>query len=221
MRTPGGNSHSPDDQVDHNGIMSADTRERILVAEDDPEMARLLAEGLASGGYAVDSAANGTDAMILTSKTTFAAAVLDIMMPGMSGFELCRRLRETQPTLPILLLTARDAVDDRVRGLDAGADDYLVKPFAFAELHARLRAIRRREGLTVAPILRLGRLEVDQHSHVVRMGNTTVSLSPKEFALLRFLLDNAGETPSRNASYTYPDAGRTLSRLASRPARHS
>lgn len=177
--------------------MNVDNRERILVAEDDAEMARLLAEGLASGGYTVDSASNGTDALILASSTPFVAAVLDIMMPGMSGFELCRRLRETQPALPILLLTARDAVDDRVRGLDAGADDYLVKPFEFAELHARLRAIRRREGLISAQVLRVGHLEIDQHSHAVRMGGATLSLSPKEFALLRFLADNAGSTMTR------------------------
>lgn len=182
--------------------MNSRTPERILVAEDDVEMARLLAEGLAAGGYGVDTASSGTDALILAATIPFAAAVLDIMMPGMSGFELCRRLRETQPALPILLLTARDAVDDRVRGLDAGADDYLVKPFEFSELHARLRAIRRRESLISVQILQVGNLVIDQHSHAVRIIDAVVSLSPKEFALLRYLAQNAGKTLTREQILT-------------------
>ena len=114
-------------------MTDTDQRERILVVEDDEDMGALLARGLGAEGYAVDVASNGVDALILAASTPFAATVLDIMLPGMSGFEICRRLREGQPTVPILLLTARDAVDDRVRGLDAGADDYLVKPFEFQE----------------------------------------------------------------------------------------
>jgi DNA-binding response OmpR family regulator len=121
------------------------------------------------------------------------------MLPGMSGFELCRRLRAAASSLIILMLTARDDVNDRVRGLDAGADDYLTKPFAFSELAARLRALRRRENLAISPRLEVGGLTIDSHDHVVRAGGKVVPLSPKEFALLRFLAQNVDETVQREA----------------------
>lgn len=160
-------------------------------------MARLLGQGLANEGYLVDRASNGVDALILASSVPFAIAVLDIMLPGMSGFEVCRRLREAHPFLPILLLTARDAVDDRVRGLDSGADDYLVKPFEFTELHARMRAIRRREQLVPAQQITVGRVRINSHDHQVTVGDMPMPLSPKEFALLRLLAANASSTVSR------------------------
>ena len=162
---------------------------RILIVEDEPEMAALLARGLHEEGYAVTVAGNGIDAMTLASETSFDAAVLDVMLPGMSGFELCRRLREESSGIAILLLTARDALDDRVRGLDAGADDYLTKPFEFAELAARLRALRRRD-LIGASRLDVGGLQIDLTRHAISAGGTQLRLSRNEFDLLRLLAEN-------------------------------
>ncbi|MEP6480556.1 MAG: response regulator transcription factor [Rhodoglobus sp.] len=170
---------------------------RILVVEDELEMGRLLSRGLGDEGYEVELATDGVQALVLAGKGEFALAVLDVMLPGMSGLELCRRLRAAIPALPILLLTARDAVEDRVRGLDAGADDYLVKPFTLSELAARLRAIRRREVLAPAKRTRVGRLTIDNRDHLVRVGSTKLSLSPKEFALLRLLAQHANEVVTR------------------------
>jgi len=161
---------------------------RILVVEDEPEMAALLARGLQEEGYAVTIAGNGIDAMTFASETSFDAAVLDVMLPGMSGFELCRRLRD-ESSIAILLLTARDALDDRVRGLDAGADDYLTKPFEFAELAARLRALRRRD-LIGASRLDVGGLHIDMTRHAISAGGTQLRLSRTEFDLLRLLAEN-------------------------------
>jgi DNA-binding response OmpR family regulator len=175
---------------------------RLLVVEDEDEMARLLVRGLTEEGYEVERASNGVDALILAGAKEFAATILDIMLPGMSGFEVCRRLRASQPQLPILLLTARDSVEDRVRGLDAGADDYLIKPFAFTELNARLRAIRRREALVPPSTTRVGNITIDSHDHLVTVDGTAVSLSPKEFALLRLLADNANSTVTRDEILT-------------------
>lgn len=176
---------------------SAQPLGRILVVEDELEMGQLLSRGLSDEGYEVELATDGVQALVLASQGEFVVAVLDVMLPGMSGLELCRRLRSTIPALPILLLTARDAVEDRVRGLDAGADDYLVKPFALTELAARLRAIRRREVLAPAKLTRVGRLTIDNHDHVVSVGSTKISLSPKEFALLRLLVQHADEVVTR------------------------
>jgi two-component system, OmpR family, response regulator len=163
---------------------------RILVVEDEPEMAALLARGLRDEGYAVETTDNGIDGMSLSVGDSFDLVVLDLMLPGMSGFELCRRLRDASPTIGILLLTARDAVDDRVRGLDAGADDYLTKPFAFAELAARLRALRRRETARAARLV-VGDLTIDFTRHGVAAGDRELRLSRTEFDLLRLLAENA------------------------------
>jgi len=170
---------------------------RVLIVEDEAEMGALLSRGLADEGYAVELAVDGVQGLVLASHGEFAVAVLDVMLPGMSGLELCRRLRRDYPSLPILLLTARDAVEDRVRGLDAGADDYLVKPFALSELAARLRAIRRREEFAPTKLTRVGHLVIDNHEHLVSVGATKISLSPKEFALLRLLAHNADKTVTR------------------------
>lgn len=162
----------------------------ILVVEDEPEMAALLARGLRGEGYAVDLADNGIDGITLAGEQGYDIAVLDVMLPGMSGFELCRRLREHSQGMAIILLTARDAVDDRVRGLDAGADDYLTKPFEFAELAARLRALRRRDAIG-ASRLDIGGLQIDLTRHEITTGGKELRLSRTEFDLLRLLAENA------------------------------
>jgi two-component system, OmpR family, response regulator len=170
---------------------------RVLVVEDEPEMAALLRRGLIAGGYEVDVAADGVAGMALALDTSYDLAVLDVMLPGMSGFELCRRLRESGGAGSILLLTARDAVDDRVRGLDAGADDYLTKPFDFAELTARLRAIRRRNPAD-ATRLQVGNVRLDLLRQLVQVDDTTLRLSRTEFDVLRLLAENEGQVLSRS-----------------------
>ncbi|MFF2318214.1 response regulator transcription factor [Arthrobacter sp. NPDC058097] len=172
---------------------------RVLVVENDTELGPLLVRGLGEEGYEADWIEDGPTALITAQEENYGIAVLDVMLPGMSGFELCRRLRDASRSLIILMLTARDDVSDRVRGLDAGADDYLTKPFAFSELSARLRALRRRESLAIRPRLEVGGLTIDSHDHVVRAGGKVVPLSPKEFALLRFLAQNVDETVQREA----------------------
>ncbi|MGV8912625.1 MAG: response regulator transcription factor [Rhodoglobus sp.] len=169
---------------------------RILIVEDEPELAALLARGLQAEGYAVDVANNGIDAISLTRETRFEAAVLDIMLPGMSGFELCRRLREETTGVAILLLTARNALDDRVRGLDSGADDYLTKPFEFAELAARLRALLRRDQLGTSR-LEVAGLHIDFTRHEINAGGAALRLSRTEFDLLRLLATNRDRVLSR------------------------
>jgi len=160
-------------------------------------MADLLARGLHSEGYAVDLADNGIGAITLGKVTTYDLAILDVMLPGMSGFELCRRLREQTQGIAILMLTARDAVDDRIRGLDAGADDYLTKPFIFAELAARLRALRRRDAIGAARI-DIGRLSIDLTRHEIACGDKDLRLSRTEFDLLRLLAENMGRVLPRS-----------------------
>ncbi len=169
---------------------------RILVVEDEPEMAALLARGLHAEGYAVDLADNGIDAIALSNDNPYDLAILDVMLPGMSGFELCRRLREQTQGIAILLLTARDAVDDRIRGLDAGADDYLTKPFMFAELAARLRALRRRDAIGATRI-DIGRLRLDMTRHEITCDGKELRLSRTEFDLLRLLAENMGRVVPR------------------------
>jgi two-component system, OmpR family, response regulator len=159
-----------------------------LVVEDDPAMSRLLQRGLTEEGYEVDVVEDGIAALVAVATVPYAAAAIDVMLPEMTGFEICRRIREQGLLLPVLLLTARDAVEDRVKGLDAGADDYLIKPFAFAELSARLRAMIRREASAPRPVLELGRLALDTTTLTIGVDGKRVALSVKEFALLRFLL---------------------------------
>jgi two-component system OmpR family response regulator len=159
-----------------------------LVVEDDPAMSRLLERGLTEEGYEVDVVEDGVAALVAVATAPYAAAAIDVMLPEMSGFEVCRRIREQGLLLPVLLLTARDAIEDRVKGLDAGADDYLIKPFAFAELSARLRAMMRREASAPRSVLELGRLVLDTTNLTIVVNGKRVALSVKEFALLRFLL---------------------------------
>ena len=170
---------------------------RILIVEDDEAMGSLIERGLTGEGYDITLVSNGMDALIAAANTDFAAAAIDVMMPEMTGFEVCRHLRQHGSTLPVLLITARDAIEDRVFGLDSGADDYLTKPFAFAEFSARIRALVRRDASTPKPVLRIGRLALDTASVRATAGDKPLPLSTKEFALLRYLASRAGDTVSR------------------------
>ncbi len=169
---------------------------RILIVEDEPEMADLLARGLRGEGYEVDIAGDGIAAMTLVNDVGYDIAILDVMLPGMSGFEICRWMRRQSDGLAILLLTARDALDDRVKGLDAGADDYVTKPFEFAELAARLRALRRRDAIGASK-LDVGGLQIDMTRHEISAGGTQLRLSRTEFDLLRLLAVNVGRVIPR------------------------
>ena len=171
---------------------------RLLVVEDDPAMAALLVRSLQREGYAVDTADNGTDALWSVVENDYDAVVLDAMIPPPDGFEVCRRMRREGRWAPVLMLTARDAVPDRVRGLDAGADDYLTKPFALAELFARVRSLTRRDPLERPVVLSVGDLTLDPVSRTVRRGDVDIALSPKEFALLQELMRRPGEALSRS-----------------------
>jgi two-component system OmpR family response regulator len=171
---------------------------RILVVEDDPTMADLVSRGLRDEGYEVDVVSNGVDALIAAANTEYSAAAVDVMLPEMTGFEICRHLRTRGSTLPVLLLTARDSIEDRVFGLDAGADDYLTKPFAFAELSARIRALVRRDAAAPKPIVSIGRIALDTATVRATIDATPLALSTKEFSLLRFLAVNVGTTVTRD-----------------------
>jgi two-component system OmpR family response regulator len=170
---------------------------RILVVEDELKMASLLRRGLLEEGHAVDIARTGDDALWMARATEYDAVVLDLMLPGIDGIEVCRLLRESEVWAPVLMLTARDAVADRVAGLDAGADDYLPKPFSFAELLARLRALVRRGGAERPTVLEVGDLRLDPATHQVWRGEAEIELSGKEFALLETFMRRPGQVLSR------------------------
>ena len=170
---------------------------RVLVVEDQPKMQQLLCRGLQEGGYAVDAVADGPSALHQATETRYDAIVLDVMLPGLDGFEVLRRLREAERWTPVLMLTARDSVPDRVRGLDGGADDYLVKPFAFSELLSRLRAVIRRGRPARPVVLSCGPLTLDPATRTTAVGGIEVSLSPREFALLEALMDGQGAVVTR------------------------
>ena len=170
---------------------------RVLVVEDDVKMAALVRRGLLEEGLAVDVARVGDDALWMAGATDYDAIVLDVMLPGLDGFELCRRLREAGRWSPVLMLTARDSVEDRVAGLDAGADDYLVKPFSFAELLARLRSLARRPALQRPAVLEVGDLRLDPATRKVWRGEAEIHLSAKEFALLETFMRRPGQVLSR------------------------
>jgi two-component system OmpR family response regulator len=170
---------------------------RALVVEDELKMAALIRRGLVEEGYAADVARTGEEAIWMASATPYDAIVLDVMLPGRSGLEVCRSLRASGVWSPILMLTARDGVEDKVSGLDSGADDYLSKPFSFAELLARLRALTRRGPSERPSVLEAGSLRLDPATRQAWRGEVEVDLSAKEFALLETFMRNAGDVLTR------------------------
>lgn len=170
---------------------------RILFAEDDQQLRTAVTRGLREASYAVDAVADGTEALALLSANEYDVVLLDILLPGKSGIEICREIRARGSQVPILMLTALDAVADRISGLDAGADDYLAKPFDFGELLARLRALTRRRGEVLHSQLEIADLVIDTSRHSVRRGTREIQLTAKEFAFLLHLARNAGRVVSR------------------------
>jgi two-component system OmpR family response regulator len=170
---------------------------RVLVVEDDPKLGPVLVRGLATDAIAADLVTTGREAIIRAGATDYTVIVLDVMLPDLDGFQVCRALRKDNTFAPVLMLTARDAVDDRVQGLDSGADDYLVKPFSFAELLARVRAMSRRGPIQRTVMLEVGDLRLDSARHQVWRGDTPIDLSRKEYAILEALMRHAGDVLSR------------------------
>jgi two-component system OmpR family response regulator len=170
---------------------------RFLVVEDETKMAALLRRGLEEEGYAVDIASTGTEGLWAATENPYDAILLDVMLPELDGFEVCRQLRARGRWAPVLMLTARDDVRDRVQGLDAGADDYLVKPFSFSELLARLRALIRRGARERPAVLSVSDLALDPATRRVNRGGTEIALTAREFALLEMFLRHPGEVLSR------------------------
>lgn len=175
---------------------------KILLVEDDPAMGALVEQGLSAEGYEVTLVTDGVQALIAAGAHEFGAAAIDVMLPSMSGFEICRQLRRSGNLVPVLMLTARDSVEDRVQGLDFGADDYLTKPFAFAELSARIRALVRRDAAAPRTNLRVGAIDMDTAAVRATVGGALVSLSTKEFAMLRLFLGRPGEVLTRDEILT-------------------
>jgi DNA-binding response OmpR family regulator len=171
---------------------------RVLVAEDHAPLARSLANGLREEGFAVDLTGTGDDALRLAQNNPYDCIVLDVMLPGRDGWSIVRQLRQEGSHSPILLLTARDAVEDRVKGLNLGADDYLVKPFAWDELVARVQALVRRGAGQTAPTLQVGDLEIDTAGKAVRRAGKSIALTAKEYALLEYLAHRQGQVVSRS-----------------------
>jgi two-component system copper resistance phosphate regulon response regulator CusR len=172
---------------------------RILLAEDDEQLRNTITRGLRERSFAVDAVADGEQALVHAATHAYDAMVLDVLMPRRDGLELCREIRRRGLHAPILLLTARDAVEDRIAGLDAGADDYLTKPFAFGELLARVRALLRRRGEVVPSTITVGDLEVDTRRQEVRRAGRLVPLTAREYAFLEYLARYAGQVVSRAA----------------------
>jgi two-component system OmpR family response regulator len=170
---------------------------RLLVVEDTPKMSSLLRRAFREDGYAVDVEASGNNAVWMASECDFDAIILDIGLPDIDGFDVCRQLRERARWMPILMLTAREAVPDRVRGLDAGADDYVTKPFHIEELRARVRALVRRGPSERPAMLKVGDLVLDPAARSVHRGGTAISLAAKEFAILEYFMRHPGQVISR------------------------
>jgi two-component system OmpR family response regulator len=170
---------------------------RILLVDDDPKLTRALAKGLRAHAYAVDVAGDADSALLRAAVYDYDVILLDVMLPGQDGFGVCRVLRERGVAVPVLMLTARDAVGDRIRGLDAGADDYLPKPFDFGELLARIRALLRRVTVEREPELRAGALVVDPATRVVTLDGRAIELTAREFAVLEYLARRPGEVVTR------------------------
>lgn len=170
---------------------------RLLLVEDDKALRAVLAKRLLAEGYVVDQCDNGPDALDYLLAVHYDGAVLDIMLPGMDGFEVLKRFRKKDTTVPVLMLTARDGVEDRVKGLDTGADDYLVKPFSFDELLARVRALLRKQATQRSPLLKAEDLTMDTTLRKVTRADREISLTAKEYALLEYFMRNAGQVLTR------------------------
>ena len=170
---------------------------RILLVEDEPRLAQVIAKGLREHSYAVDLAGDGNAALYQTSINDYDLILLDVLLPGPDGFEVCRELRARDDATPVLMLTARATIDDRITGLDAGADDYLTKPFAFRELLARVRALLRREPKLHHDLVQLDDLVLDAASHRVSRAGRVIQLTAKEYALLEYLVRRAGQLVTR------------------------
>jgi DNA-binding response OmpR family regulator len=188
---------------------------RLLVVEDEPAAAALLAKGLREQSYAVDVAPDGQHATRLLTINEYDVVILDLMLPGISGLEVCRRIREGGRHVPVLMLTARDGVDDRVAGLDAGADDYLAKPFHFPELLARLRALLRRRSTVMRAVLQVADLTIDPRARRVDRAGRPIPLTAKEYALLEYLASREGEVVTRAdiAAHVWDDSYDSVSNL--------
>ncbi len=176
---------------------------RILVIEDEERIATFIQRGLEEEGYAVDVAYDGRDGLKRACEDEYDLLVLDLMLPGLDGLDLLKRLRSENHSLPVLILTARDGVGDKVKGLDLGADDYLAKPFSFDEFVARIRALLRRGAVTREPTLRAGELSLDVVARLAHIGDRMIELSPREFALLEYFLRNKGAVLSRTRIYQH------------------
>jgi two-component system OmpR family response regulator len=171
---------------------------RVLVVEDEVKMAELLRRGLQEEGYAVDVAGGGAEALWLATENPYDVILLDLMLPDADGIETCRRLREKEIWSPVIMVTARDAIEDHVRGLDVGADDYLTKPFSFAELLARIRALLRRPSAERPSVLSIGDLRLDPATRQVWRGDSPIEMTAKEFALLEYFMRNPEQVLSRS-----------------------
>jgi len=170
---------------------------RLLIVEDDPKLAEFVARGLRAQSFAVDLAADGREGQSLIDTYSYDLLILDLMLPHVSGTELLRRVRQSHPSLPVLVLTARDATDDKVRHFEAGADDYLTKPFDFAELVVRVKALLRRTPLERSDVLRIANLELNRLTQQVRRDGQRIELTAKEYGVLEYLLSSPGRVFSR------------------------
>jgi DNA-binding response OmpR family regulator len=170
---------------------------RVLVVEDEAKIARFIDKGLKEEGYAVDLARNGEEALLFARAAPYDLIILDLLLPKLDGISVCRQIRDLDLSVAILILTARDSIEDRVKGLDAGADDYLVKPFAFAELLARMRALLRRPRVSTDNTLQVGDLVMDLVKHKVERGGVQIDITQKEYALLEYMMRNQGQALTR------------------------
>ncbi len=170
---------------------------RILIVEDEYRLSNIIKKGLVEDGFAVDQAFDGEEGQFLAESEQYDLIVLDIMLPKIDGLQLCQQLRRKNIKTPVLILTAKSTTEDKVAGLDSGADDYITKPFSFIEFRSRIHALIRRSHQETSPILRVEDLEVDPLKHVVKRGKKSINLTPKEFAVLEFLLRHKGEVVSR------------------------
>lgn len=170
---------------------------RVLIVEDEHRLSNIIKKGLIEGGFAVDQAFDGDEAQYLAEEEQYDLIVLDVMIPKMSGLQICRELRKKNIKTPVLMLTAKSTTEDKVAGLDSGADDYMTKPFSFIEFRSRVHALIRRSHQDISPVLRMRDLEVNPLKHTVKRGDNNIDLTPKEFAMLELLLRNKGEVVSR------------------------